>query len=197
MTLYLPFLILSDKPAYGKLVQYAFKHNPIEYGSAAFNPGTKYAGIIFCGGPHISPCFYGGVSVVDEHYDYERDCIECAIYTIAKARRIPMFGICRGMQFLWAMDGGSLTDVVGHNKITHPVFTLEGQMKVYSEHRQVIMPYRRQTVFSLDAWCDGYPEAISNKLYGIYAVQWHSERMSMLSGGAQYFINLLRKHADA
>ncbi len=65
--------------------------------------------IVFTGGEDIDPNLYGAdfhPSV--EFVSFERDAFEKYLYEKAFAKKIPMLGICRGMQMINALAGGDL-----------------------------------------------------------------------------------------
>ena len=68
------------------------------------------SGLVLCGGSDVDPCRYGeeplpgaGVEAVPE-----RDALEWELLAAARARRLPVWGICRGFQVLNVFFGGSL-----------------------------------------------------------------------------------------
>jgi putative glutamine amidotransferase len=77
--------------------------------------------LVLSGGGDIDPAHYGaprmpGTTSVRE----DRDAAELALLKAALARRMPILGICRGMQLINVALGGSLhqhlPDVVGHDE---------------------------------------------------------------------------------
>ena len=65
--------------------------------------------IVFTGGEDIDPNLYGAdfhPSV--ELVSFERDAFEKSLYEKAFAKKIPILGICRGMQMINALAGGDL-----------------------------------------------------------------------------------------
>jgi len=66
-------------------------------------------GLLFTGGADIDPRRYGAephpqLGLVDP----ERDAFELALYRGARARGIPVLGICRGIQLINVAEGGTL-----------------------------------------------------------------------------------------
>lgn len=99
---------------------------------------------------------------------------------------IPIFGICRGLQTLNVLFGGTLVqDLQYHpystyeNHTVHKVY-IPGEkkhlMEVNSFHHQGIDKLAPNFVKELDAH-DGVIEAISDYDNNIFAVQWHPERL--------------------
>lgn len=80
--------------------------------------------VVFSGGSDISPGLYGQQCLPVTHFDAERDKECVKIFDICFKNDIPMFGICRGMQFLHAMAGGELyQDVQNHGGSNHSITT--------------------------------------------------------------------------
>ena len=66
-------------------------------------------GFLFTGGPDISPALYGEDVLNDTVFSVEkRDRMEQIVFAEAMAAKKPVLGICRGIQFINVMLGGSL-----------------------------------------------------------------------------------------
>ena len=81
-------------------------------------------GIIFVGGSDISPCIYNEIpSIYLSNISPSRDEVECYLFDKAVKKKIPILGVCRGMQLMNVYFGGDLyqdiyTDlikVINHN----------------------------------------------------------------------------------
>jgi len=120
------------------------------------------AGIILSGGNNIG--------------EYcERDQTEKNLLDWAKLNKIPVLGICRGMQFIGVWSGAALTAVKGHTAVKHEITgTLNAVVNSYHD-------------FSLDKTPDGFSplafsqdghlEAMkSNSEWPCEAWMWHPER---------------------
>lgn len=104
----------------------------------AYDP-SKADLVVFTGGPDVNPVYYGE----DKHYktqiDSSRDAADLKLYEICLGEGIPMFGVCRGAQFLHVMNGGKLyQDIDGHVG-DHTIFDIRNKkmiQKVSSVHHQ-------------------------------------------------------------
>jgi putative glutamine amidotransferase len=140
-------------------------------------------------GGAIHPLSYGAD---DEAASYElnpeADRWEIELVRAAAARRMPVFGICRGMQIMAVAFGGKLQqeipEAVLHDR--HRVELAAGSAcaTVYGTTSRRVNASRGQTVidagiFAVTARSDGgYIEAIEASLtWPAFGVQWHPERM--------------------
>lgn len=158
-------------------------------------------GLIISGGVDVSPYLYGENPLKEvTYFSVERDNFEIALVKGAIEKKIPVFGICRGIQIINVARGGTLyqditlqTDSpLGHNPIEMPVDRLYHNVIVENgtvlrslfNHRSFLVnSFHHQAikVFGLDLYAsafseDGIVEAIEMKdnRY-VYGVQWHPE----------------------
>ena len=159
-------------------------------------------GILFTGGGDVHPALYGSqthpkVANVDE----DRDRVEIELFREAVSKRLPILGICRGLQVINIALGGTLyedlldqrpntsthdffngypRDYLAHSVQVNPDSQLSRilgatALEVNSLHHQGI----RELANGLDATAhapDGVVEAIELKGYSFcLAVQWHPE----------------------
>jgi putative glutamine amidotransferase len=80
---------------------------------------SRLDGLVMAGGADIQPARYGAAH--QEGTDkprVERDASELGLYRAAREAKLPVFGICRGLQIMAVAHGGSLhqhlPDVVGN-----------------------------------------------------------------------------------
>ena len=68
------------------------------------------AGLVLCGGEDVDPRRYGEepLPAANVEVSPRRDALEWALLDAARARRVPVWGICRGFQVLNVFFGGSL-----------------------------------------------------------------------------------------
>lgn len=121
--------------------------------------------LCFTGGADIDPSFYNHKRYKNTFVDSERDDEDFDMYQEGRFRNLPMIGICRGAQFLHAMNGGQLyQDVSGHTKkhMVELLFDNFSTIEVTSTHHQMMIkpdfgsqddpPYPQNTCEVL-AWC--------------------------------------------
>lgn len=176
--------------------------------------------VVFTGGEDINPRMYGEESIAKyDHYNDQRDHLEKTWYLYAKANKIPMVGICRGMQLFTIMQGGKLLQhIEGHgSRGSHPVTTNEQkEVLVNSLHHQVCVPYRsngKSINHVMLAWSHMgtswkgteetellftemgcIPEAIWFPDVKALGVQFHPEMMQRDSNGYKYFQEIFTKY---
>jgi len=183
-------------------------------------------GLLVTGGPDVYPGRYGKAydTIRCGPIDYKRDTLELELIERALEKKMPVFGVCRGLQILNVALGGSLivdipsdfdTSVIHRagsaNSCLHPMLVSEKfSLKqvsgietgnVNSSHHQAIDRLADGLVVSAFA-PDGLPESIewedpSGKSY-LMAVQWHPERLDFnneLSGKlALHFLDHIKQY---
>lgn len=103
----------------------------------------KHANVVmFTGGSDVSPHLYGEpVGKRTSHY-MARDKFEQFVYQMATTFRVPMLGICRGLQFLHVMNGGKLVqDTSNHAGANHEIQDIfNNTVLISSSHHQMVRP---------------------------------------------------------
>ena len=168
-------------------------------------------GIILTGGEDINPLEYNDPSNLKlcGPIDYSRDTLERKLFDFAFSNKIPLIGVCRGMQMMNVVSGGTLygdipselgTQVIHRNygEVMHEiVLTCEN-----TDYTNLIFPLAQDT-FSVNSWhhqglkdiahnikviaksYDGLPEAaiINTEIHPfMIAVQFHPERLAKDNG---------------
>ena len=94
--------------------------------------------VVFTGGPDVNPALYGEKPHPTTKFSDARDNSDLEAYIRCLDQGIPMFGICRGAQFLHVCNGGKLyQDINGHNG-AHMIMDHENQVvpEASSVHHQ-------------------------------------------------------------
>lgn len=174
-------------------------------------------GIIITGGDDISPKYYNDVtSGYCGMLDLNRDSFDYLVIKEAINKKIPILGICRGMQMINVYFGGSLyQDItlnssfnIGHSQKskkevpTHNVTVSKDSMLynifgdevwVNSFHHQAIKELGKGLI-ATGYSSDGLVEIIEEPSCNIIGVQWHPEMMASnykMRELFKYYISLL------
>jgi putative glutamine amidotransferase len=148
-----------------------FFDNP-ELESYNYLEQDKYDLVLFTGGADISPEIYGEKNTAS-YTNPERDRWEIFSYEMLKQIDTPMMGICRGHQFLNAMEGGKLIQDINPRHPYKHYINIEASddlLLVNSTHHQAV----RETPLEIIA------TAPKNDLSGFPVVEM-SARPSMLT----------------
>lgn len=177
--------------------------------SMAPDPGRAFAsmaaGLVLCGGVDVAPERYGEEVLPGGNVEVqaERDELEWALLEGARQAKVPVWGVCRGIQVLNVFLGGSLwqdipsqlpgpvphsinepRDALAHTvRVTEPERPLGRVLAretpyVNSRHHQAIKRLADGLV-SVAESPDGLVEAVVREDEGwwVRAVQWHPENL--------------------
>lgn len=158
-------------------------------------PGAldRFDALVLTGGGDLSPEMYGeapddtvyGVSPI-------RDRFETALIAEAEERRIPVLAICRGLQIINVIRGGTLIQHIdGHwqdrpsDETDHEVDVTPNSMlaEIVGSTRIGVNSYHHQTVGKLGrglavvAKAGKVVEAFEDPYNDLLAVQWHPEHL--------------------
>lgn len=157
--------------------------------------------LLLPGGSDINPELYGqnNSKGLSENIDSERDNFERELLEIALSNRLPVLGICRGLQIANVHLGGTLhQDISNHRKtestsnsdITHEItvdeksflFNLTNSKSgvVNSSHHQCadkIADDLHASSYSIDKIVEFLEWKDSSNKSPLLLVQWHPERM--------------------
>ncbi|MFJ3643081.1 gamma-glutamyl-gamma-aminobutyrate hydrolase family protein [Streptomyces sp. NPDC090108] len=153
---------------------------------------ARLDGLVVAGGPDVDPARYGAVrSPLTGPPAPERDAWELALIGAALAARVPLLGVCRGMQLLNVALGGTLVQHLdGHAEVvgaygSHPVKPVPGTLYAGIAPEETPVPtYHHQAVERLGAGlvpcahaADGTVEAVElpAERGWVLGVQWHPE----------------------
>jgi len=153
---------------------------------------ARLDGLVIAGGPDVEPVHYGA----EPHPRTgpparARDAWELALIDAALAARVPLLGICRGMQLLNVALGGTLVQHIdGHAEVVgvfgdHPVKPVPGTRYAAAVPEETSVPtYHHQAVDHLGTGlipsahaADGTVEALELPPADgwVLGVQWHPE----------------------
>jgi putative glutamine amidotransferase len=166
----------------------------------------KCDGILISGGIDVTPAFYNSNRERYPHapkkgWNKERDIFEMKIFQLARENKIPVLGICRGLQLINVALGGSLVpDLEEAGKLdhkrnnesdgSHQVSIMEKSLLalasnvlsglVNSAHHQAVATVSEQLricAISPDAVIESLEWKNAAEKCPLLAVQWHPERM--------------------
>lgn len=178
-----------------------------------FNKPKKFGLVLFTGGADVDPSLYNDTSPHNLCYsDITRDRHEKVVFKYALRHKIPMTGICRGVQFLNVMAGGELMHHIdGHEGVVHEFSgpRLKTSIKVNSFHHQMVIPANDSHVIGWsksrlsnryygknderEEWNSSEVEAVIFPKIKACGVQYHPEWMPRKARGFSFFYNLTRR----
>ena len=159
-------------------------------------------GIIITGGEDINPLLYNDTSnlKVCGEIDHRRDTLEKKLFDYAFENKIPLMGVCRGMQMINVASGGTLygdipseigTEVIHRNngEVMHEIALTESCPLIFPEGQDTFMvnSWHHQGLKNIPNGInvvarsfDSLPEAIyiDQEIHPfMIAVQFHPERL--------------------
>jgi len=132
----------------------------------------------------------GGNSLVDLNGDApERDetdqlCIEFAI-----KQKLPLLGVCRGMQSIQHYFSGEFLPVDGHVCAKQEIEFEKQKIWVNSYHNWACKEPPKELIVTGYA-ADGVIKAVKHKNHALTGIMWHPEREQQIN---QHDINLIKK----
>ncbi|MBB5182566.1 gamma-glutamyl-gamma-aminobutyrate hydrolase family protein [Catenisphaera adipataccumulans] len=158
-----------------------------------------FDGFLFTGGQDIDPFLYGQHKEGSGELCGQRDQTETMIYRYAAALDLPILGICRGIQWINVMEGGTLyqdlpkerPSAIDHHmhppydRTAHQVTVVPNSPldRLWHAQKKGVNSYHHQGVYeladSLRAMAyaeDGLIEAVYHPEHSfLWGVQWHPE----------------------
>jgi putative glutamine amidotransferase len=159
-------------------------------------------GIILTGGEDINPLQYNDTInlAVCGDINYQRDTLERKLFDFAFKNKLPLIGVCRGMQMMNVASGGSLygdipteigTTVIHRNngEVMHEIVLCDTSSLIFSTRTDTIMvnSWHHQGLKIMPNHLrviarsfDGLPEAVvmdKSEHPFMIAVQFHPERL--------------------
>lgn len=168
-------------------------------------------GFLIPGGVDMDPKYYNQTNEGDsKDVDDNIDVLDDVVIKYAVQHKIPVFGICRGIQSIAAIMGGTLhqditkaklqNDEVDHRHFvttlyTHPFANnFKKTFETNSYHHQAvdIVPEGFEVIFKHNDIIEG----IIHKELPITAVQWHPERFDAIESDIlfDYFVKQIKDY---
>lgn len=156
---------------------------------------SECAALLLPGGGDIAPAFFGEHNNGSKNIDTELDILQFQALEHAVARKLPVLGICKGMQLINVAFGGAITQNLPTAAI-HQYTAKDqyhdtdirkdcclyrlygGEARVNSAHHQGVNRIGKDLIPI--QWCslDGCMEALMHRNLPILGLQWHPERLS-------------------
>ena len=179
-------------------------------------------GVIFAGGPDIDPVLFGQqVEPECGRINRLRDDMELKLFAEAARRKLPVLGICRGIQLINVAMGGTLIQHIpgrfegslhqqnAHRlELWHDVHVLPGtplakaygddaRVRTNSFHHQALLDVADGLVVNAVVE-EGFPEAVSGTgEQFILGVQWHPEVSYNVDANSRKVFDLFREGVEA
>ena len=159
-------------------------------------------GIILTGGEDINPIEYNDTSNIKlcGPINYKRDTLERKLFEYAFKNKIPLIGVCRGMQMMNVVSGGTLygdipseigNEVIHrfNGEVNHEIVLCDTSSLIFSSNRDTIVvnSFHHQALKKIPPFLrviaralDGVPEAVvmdKNHHPYMIGVQFHPERL--------------------
>ena len=128
---------------------------------------TKPVGLVLSGGNDL-------VSLGGKHP--ERDESEARLVAMFTGDELPVFGICRGLQFLMSLDQTKLERIDGHVRTRHTICTFGGkklrEVNSYHSYAARTLPFAWEGLARAEDGCVEWAKRGER----IQGVMWHTER---------------------
>ena len=179
-------------------------------------------GVILAGGPDVDPVLYGQeVEAECGRINRVRDDMELKLFAEVARRKLPVLGICRGVQLINVAMGGTLIQHVPGKfegsqhqqekhrlELWHDVYVLPGtpRAKIYGDDAKVLTnSFHHQALLQVAEGLEvnaiveeGFPEAVSGTgEQFILGVQWHPEVSYNVDANSRKVFDLFREGVEA
>jgi N5-(cytidine 5'-diphosphoramidyl)-L-glutamine hydrolase len=152
-------------------------------GVDAYVEQLQPAGVLLTGGNDLS-------SVGGDALSRERDAFELALLEAARARELPVLGVCRGMQLLCEQAGFAIEACPGHVATQHGLepaevarhSALREPRLANSYHQFAARPRPGSKLRVVLRSLDGVAEAVEHPSQPVVGIMWHPERYAAPRG---------------
>ena len=102
--------------------------------------------------------------------------IEKRLADISKKKKIPLLGLCHGLQFINFYEGGSLKKINNHVSVNHVIKSKNDYPSKVNSFHDFSIKKLGKNLRVISTSQDGEIEAISHKKYNWLGWMWHPER---------------------
>lgn len=186
--------IVGRKKDTGNYEAFLERHRVEHLTSLAINELDCCDGLVFPGGGDITPAFFGEMDHGSRSIDTELDILQLQALECGIKRRIPILGICKGMQIINVGLGGSIIQDLPTADLHryqgtdqyHEITNVPGSFLqrlygdtiiVNSAHHQGLGKLGKGLQVTSRCPLDQCIEAICHESLPIIGVQWHPERL--------------------
>lgn len=174
------------------------------------NP-AEFKLVLFHGGSDVDPSMYKDTSPNGLcYFSKQRDIIDLGVFKTAIENKIPMVGICRGIQFLNVMAGGKLMHHIdNHSGINHDFTSARGEkFSVTSTHHQMVIPAPGSHLIGWSTnklstkyigqgdmfrkWDKRETESVIFPKINACGVQFHPEMMTSFDDAVRWFLKMVK-----
>lgn len=132
----------------------------------------------------------------------ERDGTEGRVLVLARQRRWPVLGVCRGLQMMNVHCGGGLSAVDGHVAVRHDVLGVPDALPRFFAHAstRAVNSYHGCSIAAPDLAAElapvyqdaqGWIEAVEHRQLPWAGIMWHPEREPALDAPDRHLLNQL------
>lgn len=186
--------IVGRKPDTDNYVRYVQGQGHTPVVTLNLNDVTKCDCLLLPGGGDITPAFFGEQNHGSRRIDTELDILQLQALDFCIKKRIPVLGICKGLQVINVGLGGTLYQDMPtaeihsydngdkyHDTVIEKdswLYDLYGEhAMVNSAHHQAIRDLGSGLAAVQHCPQDGCIEAVVHRELPIWGVQWHPERI--------------------
>ncbi|MBO5282961.1 MAG: gamma-glutamyl-gamma-aminobutyrate hydrolase family protein [Lachnospiraceae bacterium] len=186
--------IVGRKKDTGNYERFLDRHHTAHLTSLSISDLSTCQRLLFPGGGDITPAFFGQRDHGSRSIDTELDILQLQALEYGIQNRLPILGICKGMQIINVGFGGSIIQDLPtahihryqgedqyHLAVNHPGSCLQclygDTMLVNSAHHQGLDKLGKGLRVISHCPSDQCVEAIRHDTLPIIGVQWHPERL--------------------